>query len=95
MAKKSFHSKRSMVIKEKKSKLPGYIWLQCGDDWYIYVSCGYVQHLQTLFQQNNTNNSFRETVRPFKRIVEKTSFSDPFRKIIKHYKRVGYSIDAI
>ena len=31
----------------------------------------------------------------FKRIVGKFNFSDQFKKIIKRYKRVGYSMDIM
>ena len=38
--------------------------------------------------QNKFNNKF-------KRIVGKPNFSDQFRNIIKHYIKVGYSLDVM
>ena len=38
---------------------------------------------------------YGDLVYKFKRIVEKSNFSDQFKKIIKRYKRVGYNIDIM
>ena len=38
---------------------------------------------------------YGDLVYRFKRIVGKPNFSDQFKKIIKHYKRVGYNMDIM
>ena len=36
---------------------------------------------------------YRDLVYKFKRIAGKPNFSDQFKKIVKHYKRIGYNLD--
>ena len=50
---------------------------------------------KTLLQQCISEPAFYgDLVYKFERIVGKPSFSDQFKKIIKHYKRVVYNIDS-
>ena len=52
--------------------------------------------LKTLLQQSISEPVvYGDLVYKFKRIVGKPNFSDQFKKIIKCYKRVGYSLDTM
>ena len=52
--------------------------------------------LKALLKQGISEPVFHgDLVYKFKRIVGKPHFSDQFKKIIKCYKRVGYSIDIM
>ena len=52
--------------------------------------------LKTRLQQGISDPVFYcDLVYNFKRIVGKPSFSDQLKKIIKHYKRVGYNMDIM
>ena len=52
--------------------------------------------IRVLLQQGISEPVFNvDLVYKFKRIVGKPSFSDQFKKIIKHIKRVGYNIDIM
>ena len=52
--------------------------------------------LKTLLQQGISEPIFYgDLVYIFKRIVEKPSFSDQFKKIVKRYIRVGYNLDIM
>ena len=51
---------------------------------------------KSLLQQGKTEPIFYgDLVYKFKRIVGKPNFSDQFKKIIKHYKKVGYNLDVM
>ena len=50
----------------------------------------------SLLQQNISEPVFYgNLVYKFKRIVGKPNLSDQFKKIFKHYKRVGYNMDSM
>ena len=52
--------------------------------------------LKTLLQQGISEPIFYgDLVYKFKRIVGKSKFSDPFKKIIKRYVKVGYNLDVM
>ena len=52
--------------------------------------------LKTLLQQCISEPVFNgDSVYKFNRIFGKPSLSDQFKAIIEHYKRVGYSMDAM
>ena len=52
--------------------------------------------LITLLQQGISEPVFYgDLVHKFKSIIRKPSFSDHFKMIIKHYKRVGYNMDIM
>ena len=52
--------------------------------------------LKTLLQQGILEPIFYgDLVYKFKRIVEKSNFSDQFKKIVKRYIRVGYNLDIM
>ena len=52
--------------------------------------------LKTLLQQGISEPIFYgDLVYKFKRIVGKPNFSDQFKKIVKHYIRVGYNLDIM
>ena len=52
--------------------------------------------LKTLLQQGISEPIFYgDLVYKFKRIVGKPNFSDQFKKIVKHYLRVGYNLDIM
>ena len=52
--------------------------------------------LKTLLQQGISEPIFYgDLVYKFKRIVGKPNFSDQFKKILKHYIRVGYNLDIM
>ena len=52
--------------------------------------------LKTLLQQSILEPIFYgDLVYKFKRIVGKPNFSDQFKKIVKHYIRVGYNLDIM
>ena len=56
----------------------------------------YTIGLKTILQQGISEPIFYdELVYKFKRIVGKANFSDRFKKIIKRYKDVGYSLDVM
>ena len=51
---------------------------------------------ETLLQQGLSEPIFYgDLVYKFKRIVEKSIFSDQFKKIVKRYIRVGYNLDIM
>ena len=52
--------------------------------------------LKTLLQEGISEPVFYgDLVYKFKRIVGKPSFNDQLKKVIKHYKRVGYNIHSV
>ena len=52
--------------------------------------------LKTLLQQGISEPIFYgDLVNKFKRIVGKPNFSDQFKKIVKRYIKVGYSLDIM
>ena len=52
--------------------------------------------MKTLLHQGISSLVFYgDMVYKFKRIVGKPTFHDQFKKIIKHYKIVGYSMDSM
>ena len=52
--------------------------------------------LKTLLHQGLSEPEFYgDLVYKFKKIVGRADFSDQFRKIIVHYKRIGYNINII
>ena len=52
--------------------------------------------LKTLLQQGNLNQKiYGDKVYRFRQIVGKSNFSKQFRKLINHYKRIGYSLDIM
>ena len=52
--------------------------------------------LKTPLQQGITEPIFYgDLVYKFKRIVGEPNFSDQFKKIVKHYIRVGYNLDIL
>ena len=52
--------------------------------------------LKTLLQQGISEPEFYgDLVYRFRKVVGKSNFSEQFRKLINHYKRVGYSLDII
>ena len=52
--------------------------------------------LKTLLQKGISEPIFYgDLVYKYKRIVGKTNFSDQFKKIIKRYIKVGYSLDVM
>ena len=52
--------------------------------------------LNTLLQQGISEPIFYgDLVYKFKRIVGKPNFSDQFKKIVKHYIKVGYNLDGM
>ena len=52
--------------------------------------------LKTLLQQGISEPTFCvDSVNKFKRIVGKSNFSDQFKKIVKHYIRVGCNLDIM
>ena len=56
----------------------------------------YNSGLKTLLQQGISEPIFYgDLVYKFKRIVEKSNFSDQFKKIVKRYIRVGYNLDIM
>ena len=56
----------------------------------------YIIDLKILLQQGISEPIFYgDFVDKFKRIVGKPIFSDQFKKIIKHYKKVEYNLDIM
>ena len=52
--------------------------------------------LKTLLQQGISEPEFYgDLVYRFRKIVGKSNFSEQFRKLINHYKRIGYSLDIM
>ena len=52
--------------------------------------------LKTLLQQGICEPEFySDLVYRFRKIVGKSNFSEQFRKLINHYKRIGYSLDIM
>ena len=52
--------------------------------------------LKTLLQQGISKPEFYgDLVYRFRQIVGKSNFSEQFRKLIKRYKRIGYSLDIM
>ena len=52
--------------------------------------------LKTLLQQGILEPEFYgDLVYRFRKIVGKSNFSEQFRKLINHYKRIGYSLDIM
>ena len=64
--------------------------LKRNNSWHIY------QLLKTLLQQGIWEPEFYgDLVHRFRKIVGKSNFSEQFRKLIKRYKRIGYSLDIM
>ena len=56
----------------------------------------YSVSLKTLLQQGISGPEFDgDLVYRFRKIVGKSSFSEQFRKLINHNKRIGYSLDIM
>ena len=56
----------------------------------------YSVSLKILLQQGISEPElYGDLVYRFRKIVGKSNFSDQFRKLIKRYKRIGYSLDII
>ena len=56
----------------------------------------YSVSLKTLLQQGISEPEFYgDLVYRFRKIVGKSNFSEQFRKLIKRYKRIGYSLDIM
>ena len=56
----------------------------------------YSVSLETLLQQGISEPVFYgDLVYRFRKIVGKSNFSEQFRKLIKHYERIGYSLDIM
>ena len=56
----------------------------------------YSVSLKTLLQQGIAEPEFYgDLVYRFRNIVGKSNFSEQFRKLINHYKRIGYSLDIM
>ena len=56
----------------------------------------YIASLKTLLQQGISEPEFYvDLVFRFRKIVVKSNFSEQFRKLINHYKRIGYSLDIM
>ena len=56
----------------------------------------YSVSLQTLLQQGISEPEFYgDLVYRFRKIVGKSNISEQFRKLINHYKRIGYSLDIM
>ena len=56
----------------------------------------YSVSLKTLLQQGISEPEFySDLVYRFRKIVGKSNFSEQFRKLIKRYKRTGYSLDIM
>ena len=56
----------------------------------------YCVSLKTLLQQGLSEPEFYgDLVYRFRKIVGKSNFSEQFRKLINHYKRIGYSLDIM
>ena len=52
--------------------------------------------MKTLLQQGISEPEFYgDLVYWFRKIVGKSNFSEQFRKLINHYKRIGYSLDIM
>ena len=51
--------------------------------------------LKTLLQQGISEPDYGDLVYRFKKIVRKSNFPEQFRKLIKRYKRIGYSLDIM
>ena len=56
----------------------------------------YSVSLETLLQQGISEPEFYgDLVYRFRKIVDKSNFSEQFRKLINRYKRIGYSLDIM
>ena len=56
----------------------------------------YSVSLKTLLQQGISEPEFYgDLVYRFRKIVGRSNFSEQFRKLINHYKRIGYSLDIM
>ena len=56
----------------------------------------YKVSLKTLLQQGISEaEAYSDLVYRFRKLVEKSNFSEQFRKLINRYKRIGYSLDIM
>ena len=72
-----------------------------GDFWIhgresLYGKQSDITQLSFLLQQGISEPEFYgDLVYRFRIIVGKSNFSEQFRKLINHYKRIGYSLDIM
>ena len=65
--------------------------LVCAFDEFSRVEA----HLKLQYADLSEPKFYSDLVYKFKRIVGKPNFSDQFKKIVKHYIRVGYNLDIM
>ena len=80
------------VIRNKIIDTINFVFFSIHSELIVKYNIG----LKTLLQQGISEPVFNgDLVYKFKRIVKKPCFSDQFKKINEHYKRVGYNMNSI